>query len=242
MTSLDDRFSALTILEEDLDWDEVVARSGGSRRRPYALAGVVLAVAVASVLLGMQLRGATAAIPGPSHVQRHVPNGTIHWLFAHEPRGLSLAAAHVSLLSTVGSHWQPVKFARVIEPAPGVKMAITLIGKRGRNVCVTVFLPNPEGGGGGCRFGLGLQPFTSMTLSGLATAPGGGSVVAGLASDEVVRMAVFANGKQSRPVALVANAFVVRLGPSDYPANLVAYDARGLVIGTTGQHKPVTLR
>ncbi len=241
MTTLDERFAALTGLDGGIDWEDVVARSGiGRRRRPILLAASVLALVAAGVVLGTQLGGANAAVPGPTHVERHVPNGTVHWLFAHEPRGLSLERAHISLLSTTGAHWQPVKFARVIEPARGVKVALTLIGKHGRNICLTLYL-GATNTGGGCAFGRILQPFSEITMSGLDVSPTGGSVVAGLASDDVTRMALFIHGKRWRRVALVDNAFFVRLEPSDYPANLVAYDAQGRVIGTSARPKPHVL-
>jgi hypothetical protein len=106
---------------------------------------------------------------------------------------------------------------------------------------VSVFLPEPGSGGGGCAFGHLLQPFSWITISGLANARDGGSIVAGLSSDDVARITLFAHGKRSRRVRIVDNAFFVRLGPNDYPANLVAYDAQGRVIGTGARPKPHVL-
>jgi len=155
------------------------------------------------------------------------PLGKIQWLLRHEPRGESLASAGLSVSSTVGSHWKPVRFARLLSPAPGSgwKLAVSLIGKRGRNICLTIY-DGRRKIAGGCAFGSLLRPFSSMT-----TTNGDQIAFAGLASDGVARLAlVLANGKRL-PVALLDNAFLIVLPMRDQPLRLIAYDRAGTPIG-----------
>jgi hypothetical protein len=241
--SVAERFQALPRLEDDSDWPDVLLRAGldpsdhhrrGRIRRSVTVGLLVVAALAGATLLGTRLHRATAAPPGPTHVQRHVSNGTVHWLFAHQPRGQSLAQAHIALLSTVGAHWQPVRFARVITPDPRsqVRVVLSLIGKRGRNICMTVYLGHSSGGGGGCAVGLLLKPFNYDISSHVNPSCSSCSdvVVAGVASDDVARMELFLPGRH-RSVPLRDNVFVVTLGPSVSAWSLVAYDRNGLVIG-----------
>jgi hypothetical protein len=238
MSSVDQAFASLVATEDDQDWGEVLARAGlRTRSRVLPVAAAIVAAAVAASLTAWLHRAGATPVPGPTRVEHHVPNGTVHWLFAHEPRGESLAAAHIPLLSTTGSHWQPVRFARAVEPARGVKVALTLIGKKGRNICLTLYRPGLSGGGG-CAFGLQLRPFSWMTFSDIPN----GSMVAGIASDTVARLRLFLPHGRSRPVPLVANVFAVHLSPAEYPSNLVAYDAAGRVIGRLVGNAPVVLK
>jgi hypothetical protein len=238
-----ERFLLLSRATDDSDWDEVLLRAGIRpdtmllRRLPkLALLGIgVLFVVglIAAGLVGASLHRAQAAPPGPTHVQRQVPNGTVRWLFAHEPRGQSLAQAHMALLSTTGAHWQPVRFARVITPDPRsqVRVVLSLIGKRGRNICMTVYLGHSSSSGG-CAVGLLLKPFNYDISSHMNPSCSSCSdvVVAGVASDDVARMELFLPGRH-RSVPLIDNVFVVTLGPSVSAWSLVAYDQNGLVIG-----------
>lgn len=102
---------------------------------------------------------------------------------------------------------------------------------------MTVFFPTA--GFGGCAFGLNLKPFKVTTASGLDVVGGGGVVLAGLASDDVARMELFLPHGRRHPVPLKDNAFFVRVARADLPANLVAYDRHGLVIGTSATLKPI---
>ena len=240
--SLSERFLLLPRATDDSDWDEVLLRAGirpGTmllRRVPrFALLMIGVAFVVGLIgagLIGASLHRAQAAPPGPTHVQREVPNGTVSWLFAHKPRGQSLAQAHIALLSTTGAHWQPVRFARAITPDPHsqVRVVLSLIGKRGRNICMTVYLAYSSGGG--CAIGLLLRPFNYDISSHMnPSCPSCSNVlVAGVASDDVARMELFLPGHH-RPVPLRDNVFLVTLGPSVSAWSLVAYDQNGLVIG-----------
>lgn len=244
------RFEALDGLADDSDWQDVLVRAGLARKRRiggWKLALLVVSIAAlasASTAVGLRLHSASAAPPGPRHVQRHVRNGTIHWLFAHEPRGQSLSEAHIPLLTTVGSHWQPVKFARVITPdaRSHVKIVLSLIGKRGRNICMTVLFSSS--GGGGCAFGLLLKPFSWDESSHMDPncSNCGGITIAGLASDDVARMELFLPGNVHRPIPLKDNVFLVTVPLSTAAMNLVAYDKNGLVIGASSPPRPHALR
>lgn len=244
-----ERFESVVDTVDDSDWDDVIARAGlvdtsRARRSAFAFRRRAATVAVlaafglgvgATLVSGAPFRGgsSTANAPGPGQVQRQVGDGTIAWLFRHQPRGESLAAAHIAPLSLVGSHWQPTRFARVLVPDPvaGEKIAVSLIGKHGRNICMTVFLA--RSGFGGCAIGLLLKPFNVSTAGGLGFGAGQNTILAGLASDDVARMSVFLAHGRSRPVPLRDNAFFISISPADLPVNLVAYDHSGLVIGTT---------
>ena len=240
--SLSERFLLLPRAEDDSDWDEVLLRAGIHPRTMFLrrlprlallAVGVLFVVGlIAAGLIGASLHRAQAAPPGPTHVQRQVSNGTVHWLFAHEPRGQSLTDAHIALLSTSGAHWQPVRFARVIRPDPHrqVRIVLSLIGKRGRNICMTVYLAYSSSGG--CAIGLLLKPFNYDISSHMnPSCPTCSNViVAGVASDDVAHMELFLPGRH-RPVHLKDNVFLVTLAASVSAWSLVAYDHNGLVIG-----------
>jgi hypothetical protein len=240
--SVAERFQALPRLEDDGDWQDVLLRAGvdpgvsrprGRIRRSLTVGLLLIAGLAGATLLGTRLHRAAASPPGPTHIQRHVPNGTVRWLFAHKPRGQSLAQAHIALLSTTGAHWQPVRFARVISPDPHnrVRVVLSLIGKRGRNICMTVF-SGYSASSGGCAVGLLLKPFNYDISSHMnpSCASCNDVVVAGVASDDVDRMELFLPGRH-RSVSLRDNVFVVTLGPSVSAWSLVAYDRNRLVIG-----------
>jgi hypothetical protein len=238
-----ERFSALPPAPDDNDWDDVLLRAGirpdATRlhrlpKRALLLIGVLfVAGLIGAGLVGARLRRADAAPPGPNHVQRHVRNGTVHWIFAHQPRGQSLAQARLPLLSTVGAHWQPVRFARVITPDPQnpIRVVLSLIGKRGRNLCMTVFYGYSSSGG--CAVGLLLKPFNYDISSHMNPncSNCGGVVIAGVASDDVAHMELFLPGGIHKAVPLKDNVFLITLRSSDSSANLVAYDHAGLIIG-----------
>jgi hypothetical protein len=238
------RFSSLPRQADDTDWEDVLLRAGlpSTARRRLGRLSVRSLVVISAVfvvglagatLFGTRLHRADAAPPGPTHVQRRVGNGTVRWLFAHEPRGQSLAQAHIPLLSTTGARWQPVRFARVITPDPNhpVKVVLSLIGKRGRNLCMTVYYGYSSSGG--CAVGLLLKPFNYNISSHMNPncSSCGGVVVAGVASDDVARMELFRPGGAHRAVSLKDNVFLLALPPNAYAWNLVAYDRNGLIIG-----------
>jgi hypothetical protein len=159
-------------------------------------------------------------------------SGTIRWLFNHELRGTSLHAGGIRLTSTVGSHWQPVRFARVLTPDPQsrARIVLSLIGKRGRNICITLFPtganPANDSGGGGCAVGLTLTPLSTMTAYG----PDGG-YIAGAADDHVARITLqFRDGSYAH-VPLHDNTFFIRIRPGTTPRTLFSFNSDGHAIG-----------
>jgi hypothetical protein len=242
---LQERFSAIASDKDDSDWAEVVDRAGPAQRLPGGRgrqARILLAAGIAAFGLGVGVTIVSGSTldqsptipgqPGPTRVDRQPSKGTIRWLFRHEQRGQSLWAAGIPVGSTVGSHWQPVRFARVLQPNPrsSARIVVSLIGRRGRNICMTVVLPRT--GFGGCAIGMDLRPFSVSTAFGLNITGGDGVVLAGLASDEVARMELFIAGGARRHVPLRDNAFFIRVTSKELPCNLVAYDTHGDVIGT----------
>jgi hypothetical protein len=191
---------------------------------------LIIVVALA-VFVSVSLDGAAATNMRLARISesatKQLPLGKIQWLLRHEPRGESLASAGISVGSTTGSHWQPVRFARALSPAArsGWQLAVSLIGRRGRNICLTIY-DGRRKIAGGCAFGSLLRPFSSMT-----TTNGDQVAFAGLASDGVARLSlVLANGKRL-PVALLDNAFLIVLPITDEPLRLAAYDRAGAPIG-----------
>jgi hypothetical protein len=163
--------------------------------------------------------------------------GTIHWLFQHEPRGESLAQAGIPVGALVGSHWQPVRFARVLRPDPtkNIRLAVSLIGKRGLNICVTTFQARAIGGG--CAVGLTLAPFNAQVSIGSSRAPS--ALISGLAGDTVARMSLFLGTGNHLAVPLRNNAFAILAPRGEPTAKLVAYDRQGRVIGSS--REPLTI-
>ena len=120
--------------------------------------GGTLGCGLLIVVLGVGFHADSAAsTPARHSAGRTVPDGTISWLFRHALRGQSLAEAHIPLGSTVGAHWQPVRFARVLSLTRRAVRSLRHSDRtEGRNICVT--LVNPNALGGGCAFGKLLDP------------------------------------------------------------------------------------
>jgi hypothetical protein len=232
------RFAALANRAGDSDWNEVRTRARLFRlsaHRPLVLVAalVVLAVGVGATLAGTLVLQAPRGVPGPRRADRVPAHGTIRWLFRHEPRGQSPAAAGIptGLLS------QPLRFARVIRPLPTgpLRIAVSLIGKRGLNVCMMTF-DDRRALAGGCAIGWHLQAFKAMLLVRRDKV-----LFSGLASDSVARMAVFVSGGKPVAVPLRDNAFAVQIPLARFPANLVAYDSTGRVIQIDPWKRPKVL-
>jgi hypothetical protein len=153
-------------------------------------------------------------------------SGRIGWLMRHEQRGESLGAAHIRAASLTGSHWQTLRFARVIAPRTfrGGRIALSLIGRLGRNVCMTVFI------GARSRFGgCGLKP-APITFS-VASVDRTRLVLAGVVRDGVSRVSVVTARHATLRVPLVENAYFRTLSRSDLPAGLFAH-GEGKILGS----------
>ena len=173
-------------------------------------------------------------VPGATKVDRKVRGGTIGWLDRHEPRGQPLDVLPARSRGLVERH---VIFGRVIAPDPArpLRVAVTLShskhGTRPKGLCTWLFT-HGGGSGGGC--GVRADTFARGPItSGLSL--GGGSdefaIVTGLASDDVARIVAFLADGQKMPVPLADNVYLVEIARARMPARLVAYDAKGRVIG-----------
>jgi hypothetical protein len=196
---------------------------------------MVLATGAAAVvvLLSLALSSTGAAARREVRSQQQLPVGTIHWLFSHLPRGESLLAAHIALGSTVGAHWQPVQFARVLTPEPNseYRVVVSLIGKHGHNICLTLF-HQERSVSGGCAFGSALRPFSAMTSTDSSTST---EEIDGLASDEVAKISLILPSGRSLSVPLKDNAFLITVSRIQGLSKLVAYNQAGSVITSTPQ-------
>jgi hypothetical protein len=246
------RFDELANGVDDSDWQEVVSRAGLGRPRSR-LRGrwVFLALAVAaafllgfgvSIVYGSPFRHAKSGPPGPTQVDRPVHKGTISWLYHHRLRGESLAAARIGQASLVGANWQPVQFARAVRPDPAMRVVIvlSLIGKRGRNLCMTAFMRQASGGGCGLSFRSG--PLNYSIAYGPNVAGSDATLLVGLATDEVARIELFRSHDGAVRVPLKDNTFVVRVANRRLPVRLVAYDETGRIIGISEWGEPPTVR
>jgi hypothetical protein len=182
---------------------------------------------------GCRKPSSAAPIGQPDYTKK---NGTIAWLFHHQPRGISLRAAGIRLTDTVGSHWQPVRFARVLRPDPTsrYRVVLSLIGKRGRNICMTEFTSS-SAHGGGCAIGLDLKPFNFNTVFDES----GEAVISGVASDDVARMAFALSDGRTTSIPLKDNVFVAALSKGSAARPVVAYDRQGRVMRMTRIPSPI---
>jgi hypothetical protein len=192
----------------------------------------------------------TGTFHGPSAPQRHVTGGTIGWLVNEQPRGDAVPGALTSRLAPMVEHppppglgagaWPPrplhVVFARLIQPDPSDFVRFAVVG-----VSPTDSLTDPDAGvcidqvqqqtiSSGCNSLA--RTFEHGPLD--ASLEGSGmsqySLVSGLASDDVARIAAYLGNGDVVPVPLLDNVFLTRVARADYPLRIVAYDSAGRVI------------
>ena len=179
------------------------------------------ALVVASLLAASVFASMTQAAPQAAR------SSTVSWIYRHEARGEALAAANIRQTALVGAHWQPVRFARVVAPRKflGGKIAVSLIGRRGLNLCMTAFVGRSSFGG------CGLGHLHPMKFS-LASHSGPSAVIAGLAADDVARITLVPARGKPVSVPLVDNAFLARVSKADVPGKLVSYGRDGRSLGS----------
>ena len=180
--------------------------------------------------VGFSPRQASGPIPGPHTVQRSLGPGAIGWLLRHQPRGQSLAQAHIPRSTLLGYHLPGgIKFARVLRPDPNsnLRIVVSLIGKHGHNLCILTILSNA--GGGGCS--VRLNPVNA----GLTLDQGGNQfvVLSGLARDGVTTLTLYLADGERWPVTLTNNAFAIQVPRDKFPVSLVAYNNTGQIVGIT---------
>ncbi len=172
---------------------------------------------------------------GPAGVERAVHGGAIRWLARREPRGVGVPATVHHVLAP------GVVFAREIAPDPSapermvvsVRPAGGVYGGRLRDpLQVCAELVGGRYRGGGCWPG-GRLFSTAPFAWGVGEAGSSSQYVtiAGLASDDVARLALFAASGRRVAVPVHDNGYAVEAAKADYPLRLVGYDGAGRVIG-----------
>jgi hypothetical protein len=178
--------------------------------------------------VGFSPQQASGAIPGPQTIQRKLGPGSIGWLLRHQPRGQSLAQAHIPRRMLIGYHLPGgIKYARVLRPDPNsnLRLVVSLIGKHGHNLCILTILNNS--GGGGCS--VRLDPLNV----GLSLDQGGNqfAVLSGLARDGVTTLNLYLADGERWPIPLTNNAFAIQVPRDKFPVSLVAYNNAGQIVG-----------
>jgi hypothetical protein len=172
-------------------------------------------------------------------VQRKVNGGEIGWLERREPRGQPVPTTGAFKRLGRDPYLERTLFQRLLTPDPNsqLKEIISLDlmkspfrSKAAEEVCQTVV--SGSGGGGGCD-PVGMLFGHGPLSVGQLLNDGGDQyeTLGGVASDEVQRIELFLATGERIAVPLKDNAFIVQAERSSFPARLVAYDPKGLVIG-----------
>ncbi|MBA3841463.1 MAG: hypothetical protein H0X39_02395 [Actinobacteria bacterium] len=186
--------------------------------------------------------GASAASPPAVAVTAPLRDGHISWLERHDPRGERLGVLPARIRKgLLGYHGlgprSQVLFGRVLSPDPSrpLRIVVTLNAHHhgGPAAGICVYGATAGGGGGGCA----PYPDTFAHSPFDFTTSGGGSAtfveVTGVAADGVARISAILANRQSLPIPLRDNAFVGEIPTARLPARLVAYNAKGQVVGTS---------
>jgi hypothetical protein len=210
--------------------------------RAWAVSGnqraAIPMTAVASPFGFQQVTGPQLSAKGPARVQRTLRGGAIRWLAQRQPRGTAVPGTvhHIAGVLT------GVIFAREIAPdlsAPE-RMVVSVrpvgsayAGAHLRNrlqVCAEVVGGRFTGGGGCWPAG---RLFSTAPFSvGVLDQPGGQTLtIAGLASDDVAKLAIYLGTGRVVGVPLHDNGYITTAAKADYPVRLVAFDSARRVIG-----------
>lgn len=188
---------------------------------------------------------------GPAKAQRVPAGGTVGWLARGEQPGQPVPAklaADVASLAvspppsfTTGDRWpqkvEHVLDERLLQPDPDDFIRVVVAG-----VSPSGAMSDPQAGicfgvVQGSGVGSGCQQVAQVFAHGPLWLTIGGSgmsqysVLSGLASDDVARIAAYLGNGDVVPVALKDNAFLARIPRGDFPLRVVAFDAQGLVVG-----------
>ncbi|HZO33746.1 MAG TPA: hypothetical protein VFB17_01595, partial [Gaiellaceae bacterium] len=174
---------------------------------------------------------ATRAVAGPTRVQRFVHGGAIRWMARRRPRGTAVPKNLHGAAAVGGS----ALFAREITPsrtAPErIVISIAPAGDRyfgghlrNKKVVCSVVVGGRYPGAGGCWPAGRLFSTGPFAVGVSHDASSRYLTLAGLAGDDVARLALFLDNGTVFKVPLHDNGFVVEAPTSGYPLNLVAYD------------------
>jgi hypothetical protein len=179
---------------------------------------------------------------GPAKLDRVVKTGTVGWLTRRERRGVALpnGPSGSMFFSHGAAH---LLFGRLIQPDPRNRMRVGLslwmlpkppqhmsFMKRGLYLCTSLIVGS-GGGSGGCS--VMTEMFARSPVNfGLTTFGGGNqySILDGVASDDVARIAVFLGTGEVLDVPLRDNAFLTQVSRAKFPIRVVGYDNAGHVI------------
>jgi hypothetical protein len=183
-----------------------------------------------------------AQLPGPAKTTTPFPGGTISWLVHHQPRGTAWSPRPSHILGT-----SALVYSRAVQPDPANPLRVGLFLRKAAGMfnrrqaktgalvlCKTDLLPLTPGGGWSCfpptSSGLLFRPGHPFEFGGIR---GGQQVteLTGVAADTVARLSLYLGSGRVIPAALRNNAFSLGAPTTQFPAKLVAYDARGRVLG-----------
>ena len=171
---------------------------------------------------------ATAPAPrrsaqGPSHVQAPIPRPTVGWYVRGERRGVGLD--EVRHVNTYG-RGAIDDTSRLVKPDP---QSNVLVGLTGFWCLLLVQYPD-SGATTSCSSRHDFWRRGPMNM--LLSAEGDQFVrIAGVAADGVQRVVVFLADGQRQRADLRDNLFTTLISTAEFPAKVVAYDARGRVVG-----------
>jgi hypothetical protein len=182
------------------------------------------------------------ANPPTAPVTAPLTTGRIRWLEQRDTRGAPLSVLPVSTRHGLlgfrgGGAGSRVLYGRVLTPDPSrpIRIVVTLNAHRhgGPPAGVCVYGARAAGVGGGCA----PYPDTFADSPINFSSSGGGAVtsvqVTGVVADGVARLTALLENGDSLPVALRDNAFVGDVPTARLPARLVAYNAKGQVVGVS---------
>jgi len=184
-----------------------------------------------------------AGLPGPAQATTRFGGGTISWLADRRGRGSAWEPTTGRFLSK-----RSILFSRAVQPDPGnpfelgifLRTANGVLSPRQRTkytamLCQTEIFPLLPSSGWDCHPALNATHLfpagAPFELGGIMAGGQQMTNLAGLAADQVASMKLFLSTGRVIPVALRDNAFSVGAPAIQFPAKLVAYGARGDVLG-----------
>jgi hypothetical protein len=155
--------------------------------------------------------GRSGRPPGPTRVQRTIRNPTIGWYARGEKRGFPLNGGSV----------------RAVKPDPLGNFAIGLSGR----YCLVTYVGSDSPFGTSCSNGADFFARGPMNVTLDGTGSSRFDFIAGAAADGVAQVKVFLQDGEVVNVPLRDNLFGALVPEPQLPARIVAYDARGRVVG-----------
>lgn len=192
----------------------------------------------------------TGSFHGPSKIERTVSGGTIGWLERLEPRGSDVPAELLERIDQMltrqadlekfrgGGSPKPLHrlMARALHPDPSGPLGLVMIAAspsdsmRDPNSQVCQYLILGKTIGGGCNRLHDTFARGPISISMGGSGPSQYTRIAGLASDDVVKVKLYLGDGQTVDVHVQDNFYSAQVARSDFPLRIAAYDAAGRVI------------